>query len=941
MFPIFSRLSIFVFLSTTLFAAMDQNRLISAQKKFVSNGTQQTRLLDCTGLVYDIQKIIAQYLENQWVETGAILLPETQKKPFTLSPDGKYIAMPTKCGIEIWDATRLNHVIVSTRNPIESVIFSPDSKKIIYYDYQDIVLYDFTNHTEKTIITLAQIHALGLGRVRNFAFSSDFNYCALVGNERILLVDITQSIGMPIMEMRSGSQIKFSPNNQLFVIYNEFRGALYDITKKQKLKDFVLEEGSYSFPENLNVCFSTDNAYIAYNSSKSDMRICNLKTGLSQQWNPNSRNPFTLIKFLSSKPTCILIKQAHNKDRWEHPQKPSELLIWDSSHATVTDYSFLLREKLEQLEVSENDILLAQRCEYQDANYRQLQKIYIAKNSEHALMQSVQPLSEIAPATYTMPEVHHIDKRLAIARLFNQLLPSDAIKIMCEYLESFDLIGAIPRARFEREIKLSPKGRYIATYNSNHVSIKLWNISDKQFFKEIISPIAKPIEAIKFSPNEKYIVINHGSLVILYDLIQDKSIVMCEIASPAKFEKIKFSSNQKLILIQQNQRIYIYDIEKCRYDCLKIDCSKIYDFALAKRHEYAQDCADLRLCIQNAAGDNCITTLLLDTLKYENTFYIDQNLSRGSFSRNGETFSGFLEHQLDNEKIGVLKIWNAKSGKQSYTQLFKNMQPELGLSQYVSRVMFRSPTECIKRYTDLPSKKYSFPIDLKQKNLDDLQVSGNDSYAICCALSDKQEAIIEIKQNLGELISKLKMAYEEKLNKIVNTVAHYYVTDAEKEIAVKKLKKYFQEGVNQNDIGRSLIVCAIRYDHCDIVPLLIRAHADVNKIVDGISPLTFACTRLGRRIGVEKIISLLLKHQANINYRVGLVVDDEHSEFRGATALIIASRLKFTNVVKLLLAHGADKTIRDLSGKTAADYANATDDAELKKLFKDDTCSLQ
>ena len=60
---------------------------------------------------------------------------------------------------------------------------------------------------------------------------------------------------------------------------------------------------------------------------------------------------------------------------------------------------------------------------------------------------------------------------------------------------------------------------------------------------------------------------------------------------------------------------------------------------------------------------------------------------------------------------------------------------------------------------------------------------------------------------------------------------------------------------------------------------------------------------------MEKVIKLLLDRGARI--------DDQDN--RGRTPLMIAAELNHTVAVELLLAHGADKGLRDKQGKSAAD----------------------
>jgi ankyrin repeat protein len=65
---------------------------------------------------------------------------------------------------------------------------------------------------------------------------------------------------------------------------------------------------------------------------------------------------------------------------------------------------------------------------------------------------------------------------------------------------------------------------------------------------------------------------------------------------------------------------------------------------------------------------------------------------------------------------------------------------------------------------------------------------------------------------------------------------------------------------------------------------------------------------------MTKVITLLLDRGAHI--------DDQDN--RGRTALMIAAELNHAVAVDLLLARGADKSLRDKQGKSAADLTSLT-----------------
>jgi ankyrin repeat protein len=70
---------------------------------------------------------------------------------------------------------------------------------------------------------------------------------------------------------------------------------------------------------------------------------------------------------------------------------------------------------------------------------------------------------------------------------------------------------------------------------------------------------------------------------------------------------------------------------------------------------------------------------------------------------------------------------------------------------------------------------------------------------------------------------------------------------------------------------------------------------------------------------LEKIKIILHNHHCNINNR-----------YNGKTPLMIATQQKLKKIIILLIDHGADMNIRDISGRTAENYASP----ELLNLFK-------
>lgn len=92
----------------------------------------------------------------------------------------------------------------------------------------------------------------------------------------------------------------------------------------------------------------------------------------------------------------------------------------------------------------------------------------------------------------------------------------------------------------------------------------------------------------------------------------------------------------------------------------------------------------------------------------------------------------------------------------------------------------------------------------------------------------------------------------------------------------------------------------------DTVETLLEQGTDPNLVYNTNTALTYAA-----RDGFTKTARLLIDHGADVNW-----IDGE-----GVTPLILASFKDHIEIVQLLLAHGADVTIRDRWNRTALDYA--------------------
>jgi ankyrin repeat protein len=116
--------------------------------------------------------------------------------------------------------------------------------------------------------------------------------------------------------------------------------------------------------------------------------------------------------------------------------------------------------------------------------------------------------------------------------------------------------------------------------------------------------------------------------------------------------------------------------------------------------------------------------------------------------------------------------------------------------------------------------------------------------------------------------------------------------------------------------GKSVIVYAAARGAAPIVEMLLDAGVDVNaRYRADLTALMWAAGHSGNTAAdaALRTVKLLLSHGAKVD-----LVDD-----RGRSALMIATGLSHAAIAQALVDAGADRTIRDKSGKSAADLAAA------------------
>jgi len=127
------------------------------------------------------------------------------------------------------------------------------------------------------------------------------------------------------------------------------------------------------------------------------------------------------------------------------------------------------------------------------------------------------------------------------------------------------------------------------------------------------------------------------------------------------------------------------------------------------------------------------------------------------------------------------------------------------------------------------------------------------------------------------------------------------------------------------DLGWTPLMFAAAEGHAETVSALVKAGADVNATnALGRTALGFASS-----YGFLAIVKDLLAHRADPN-----IVPNDNT---GWTALIAAAHKGHVDVIRALLDHGADVSIKDKEGKTALVWAEAQGHADAAQVLRDAT----
>jgi ankyrin repeat protein len=129
---------------------------------------------------------------------------------------------------------------------------------------------------------------------------------------------------------------------------------------------------------------------------------------------------------------------------------------------------------------------------------------------------------------------------------------------------------------------------------------------------------------------------------------------------------------------------------------------------------------------------------------------------------------------------------------------------------------------------------------------------------------------------------------------------------------VQLLLAHGGDGLAPDDTGKTPIIYAAASGQLEIVKLLLAQPIDINAhYANDLTLLMWACgpdDSVAEPQALE-VVSYLVD--------VGAHIDDRDA--RGRTALMISAEGNHPEIAKLLLAHGADATLKDRAGKRAAD----------------------
>lgn len=145
--------------------------------------------------------------------------------------------------------------------------------------------------------------------------------------------------------------------------------------------------------------------------------------------------------------------------------------------------------------------------------------------------------------------------------------------------------------------------------------------------------------------------------------------------------------------------------------------------------------------------------------------------------------------------------------------------------------------------------------------------------------------------------------------------------EAAKNGDLQAVKKYISNGADINAVdteGGNALAYAILEGHVEIVRFLMKHGAYVADDIINNARCLIACAGLG----ITDVMMMLLEHGADVNAADG-----------GFTALMCVAGLGHTEIAKILIEHGADVNAKDDYGETALMFAAFNGKTEMARML--------
>lgn len=189
--------------------------------------------------------------------------------------------------------------------------------------------------------------------------------------------------------------------------------------------------------------------------------------------------------------------------------------------------------------------------------------------------------------------------------------------------------------------------------------------------------------------------------------------------------------------------------------------------------------------------------------------------------------------------------------------------------------------------------------------------------------------------NRRKEVVKILLAAKADISAVDNngfSALHYAAQDGHLDIVKILLDAKADVSTRSELGGYTPLMSAAQNGHHEVVKALIKANADFSVYNDeGITPLHLAVFK-----GHKEVVKTLI--EAKIDLSKGT---KQKGNMEGATALMFAANLGKIEIVKLLIAAGANIDDKDKAGMTAFNYAAGGDQPEVVKILKEAKANLE